>query len=162
MKVCAGNRGWQSKGDAMAWLHTVVSSSSFYALLSFSAWHQGELSAPLQRPPPIVSAARPIRKRNLRGPCNESWAIANACKIRTTDTVGRMYRRTRGKQQTSRRTAEGSDSRRVILYGEEVRGPRTRLPKDYERGDAAGRKRDTRGRQTAGTSQERNEKGMRR
>ena len=39
-----------------------------FALLPccLSAWRQGELSAPLKRSPPIVSAARPIRKRKMQ------------------------------------------------------------------------------------------------
>ena len=94
-----------------------------FALLPccLSAWRQGELSAPLQRPPPIVSAARPIRKREMQRQCNESWAIANACKIRATDTVGRTYRRTRGKAAEDQSGSSRADRRGLYTVSPQAR-----------------------------------------
>ena len=95
MKVRAGNRGWQSKGDAMAWLHTVVSSSSLYALLfsQLGVRVNCRLRSNVHRLSylPLVRYARGI----YEGLAMKAGLQQNACKIQSIDTEGSMYRRTR-------------------------------------------------------------------
>jgi len=125
-----GTAAGKARVKAMAWLHTVVSTSSSLCCLAVSQLGvrvNCRLCSNVHR----LSYLPPAR--NARGKCNGSRTQdeleQNACEIQSADTVGRTYRRTRRESAGRQQRAEGSDGRRVILYGEKVRGPRTRRPK---------------------------------
>lgn len=96
MKYVRGTAAGKARVKAMAWLHTVVSTSSSLCCLAVSQLGvrvNCRLCSNVHR----LSYLPPAR--NARGKCNGSRTQdgleQNACEIQSADTAGRTYRRTR-------------------------------------------------------------------